>query len=392
MRSLGPVAALLTALALQPAHPLAQPPHVVDMAGARHILALWSDGTVTAMGLNSYGQTARPPDTSNTFQPPELVALPGKAIRVAAANFTSYALLEDGSVWAWGHGRVGELGVRLAGRDARHTPAAIGGLGNIVAIAAEGSHAMALAADGTVYGWGKLAQVLAPGQRVDIGVMQPLPIPSLHGVTRIVTTERTGLALTKTGRLLAWGVNNLGQLGLGTTSKVEPPTEVPTLREVTSMGTVTGAGVAVTADGRVWTWGHNGQAGLGNGQRADTMDPGQPTPQPVPGITDAIEVKVGPGIGRQIIVRRRAGALIGWGNSDWGQLGTGGVAFQARPMPIRLPAVTDIWTFGILSFARTTDGAMWFWGDRDAGRVLIGATGHQRSPAQMPMARLRPAP
>lgn len=158
------------------------------------------------------------------------------------------------------------------------------------------------------------------------------------------------------------------------------------------MGTVTGAGVAVTADGRVWTWGHNGQAGLGNGQRADTMDPGQPTPQPVPGITDAIEVKVGPGIGRQIIVRRRAGALIGWGNSDWGQLGTGGVAFQARPAPITLPAVTDIWTFGILSFARTTDGAMWFWGDRDAGRVLIGATGHQRSPAQMPMARLRPAP
>ena len=89
--------------------------------------------------------------------------------------------------------------------------------------------------------------------------------------------------------------------------------------------------------------GSNGQAGLGDGERADTADPARTTPQPVKGISDAVEVKAG-SYGRHFIVRRRNGTLIGWGNSDWGQLGAGiSGDFQPAPKPITLPGVEAYW-------------------------------------------------
>ncbi len=124
-----------------------------------------------------------------------------------------------------------------------------------------------------------------------------------------------------------------------------------------------GATVAVTRDGRVWSWGYNVHGGLGNGLYGESSDPGQPTPQPVKGINDAVEVKAG-SYGRHFIVRRRNGTLIGWGNSDWGQLGAGiSGDYQPTPTAIALPEVEAYWLGGNFSFARTQDGAIWFWGE-----------------------------
>lgn len=371
--------------------PAAQPPHIVEMAGSRHILMRWSDGTVSGMGDNRVGQLGQPRTASLTFEAPVRIALPGKAIQVMASNQTSYAVLEDGTVWAWGFGRNGELGVRLTGAEHRHVPGKVSGLSDVVGISAKEHEAMAVLADGSVRAWGQPPAAIAGGRRVDIGIHAPFVVQGLSDIVRIDSGSRHGLALTRDGRLMAWGQNTLGQLGLGRVSKLETPTEIPSLTNVVSMARVVGSGVAVTGDGRVWTWGHNGQAGLGNGERADTMDPGQPDPKPVAGITDAVEVKVGSDLGRQIIVRRRNGSLIAWGNTDWGQLGTGGVAFQPRPTPITLANVAGYWPFGIQTFARTNDGAMWFWGDDFTGLALTGVKRNQRAPVRVPLEKFRPA-
>lgn len=390
MRNLLSIVALAAIAATM--QPSAQTPHIVDMAGSRHILALWSDGTVTGMGDNRHGQLARPRTATLTFEPPAPIELPGKAIQVMASIDTSYAVLEDGTLWAWGLGASGELGVPLPkGVDARHTPTRVASLSNVVSVSAKEHEAMAVLADGTVRAWGKPPAILAKGRRVDLGIPEPFIVDGLADVVRVDSGSLHGVALTRDGRVLTWGRNHMAQLGLGQTSANEPPTMIPTLSDVTSVIRVGGAGVAVTRDGRVWTWGHNGQAGLGNGERADTMDPGQPTPQPVAGITDAVEVKAGSELGRQIIARRKNGTLIAWGNTDWGQLGTGGVAFQPRPTPITLKDVVGYWPFGIQTFARTGDGTMWFWGDNFTGLPLAGLKQNQRAPARVALERLRPA-
>ena len=388
-------AAVLVALTLagSAVHARQDPqPSVVQVAASLHILVLLSDGSVVGLGENRSGQLARPP-VIRRFLRAERIPLPTKAVQVAAGEDTSFALLDDGTVWAWGRGYSGELGVDLQGATNRYTPAPVPGLRDVTAIAGAASMAMAVLVDGTVRAWGELPTILTGGRTAYPGVFQPVPVAGLEHIVHVTCGGPFGFALTGQGRVLGWGANEQGFLGLGrATAEPQPPTELPTLKDVVSIEVGASATAAVTRDGRVWTWGQNQQANLGNGLHGDVSDPGQATPQPVKGINDAVEVKTG-SYGRHVLVRRRNGTLIGWGNSDWGQLGAGITSdFQPVPTPIKLPGVEAYWLGGNFSFARTKNGALWFWGEESAARRLVGAKGNQRVPAEVAPDKILPAP
>ena len=365
------------------------PASVVEIAASLHVLVLLSDGSVVALGGNRSGQLGRPKGIRG-FLPAERVPLPAKAVQVAAGEDTSFALLDDGTVWAWGRGFSRTLGVDLSGATERHTPEPIPKLQGVSQVVADGNTAMAVMSDGTVRAWGELPAFLTGGRAVYPGVSPPMPLPGLENIVRITGAPSMGFALTKDGRAIGWGQNSHGSVGLGhLTPEPQRPTELP-LKDVVSIATVRGAAAAVTRDGRVWTWGDNGQAGLGNGLRSETPNSDQATPQPVKGISDAVEVKAG-SYGRHFIVRRRNDTLIGWGNSDWGQLGAGIAGFfQPTPKAIALPGVEACWLGGNFSFARTKDGAIWFWGEESGAQGLLGVKGQQRVPAKVPMEKLLP--
>lgn len=373
----------------------AQGPTVTQIAASWHILALLSDGTVSAAGNNRSGQLGRPKAGlgSLRFLPAARVDLPGKAVQVATGDEdASYALLEDGTVWAWGLGVSNNLGVRLSGARERHTPGQVPGLTGATRIVAYNASVMAVMQDGTVRAWGAVPPLLTGGDRVFPGVATPIVIAGLANVSDVAVGPSGGYALTRDGRVFAWGSNLKGELGTGRAAFEERgPALVPGVSDVVSIATANGAAVAVTRDGRVWSWGSNEQGGLGHGTQADVSEPGQPTPAVATGISDAVEVKAGT-FGRQFIVRRRNSTLIGWGNSDWGQLGAGVSGdFQLKPTPIKLPDVEAYWLGGNFSFARTKDGAMWFWGEQAAASGLLGVRGHQRLPARVPLSKLIPS-
>jgi alpha-tubulin suppressor-like RCC1 family protein len=386
-------AALLGLAFLPVRDPLtAQAPTVRQIAASWHVLVLLSDGSVTALGENRFGQLGRPPGAPLRFLPPARVELPAKAVQVAASDdYASYALLEDGTVWAWGHGASNNLGVRLTGARGRHTPSQVPGLTGVARIVANKASAMAVMQDGSVRAWGEMPEFLTGGQRVFPGVAAPIVINGLVNVIDIAGGPFGGYALTRDGRVHAWGSNIKGELGTGTAAvEVRGPALVPGVSDVVSIATVNGAAVAVTRDGRVWSWGSNEQGGLGRGTQADVNEPGQPTPAVVPGITDAVDVQAGTQ-GRHFIVKRRNGTLIGWGNSDWGQLGAGVSGdFQLKQTPIKLPDVEAYWLSGNCSFARTKDGTIWFWGEESIAQGLLGQRANQRIPVRVPMTRLIP--
>ena len=67
-----------------------------------------------ALGEDRSGAT-RPAKGTSRFFPAGRVPLPSKAVHIAAGEDTSFALLDEGTVWAWGRGFYGTLGVDLKG-------------------------------------------------------------------------------------------------------------------------------------------------------------------------------------------------------------------------------------------------------------------------------------
>lgn len=131
--------------------------------GLSYSLALAKDGTVWAWGRNSYGQLGDGTTTTSSL-PVQVKGSAGtgtlSGITAIAANYMqSFALAEDGTVWAWGRNNYGQLGDGTITNSSLpvqvKNSAGTGVLSGITAIIAGGHHTLALAEDGTVWAWGR---------------------------------------------------------------------------------------------------------------------------------------------------------------------------------------------------------------------------------------------
>ncbi len=176
----------------------------------RHGLAVLDDGTVRAWGDNDVGQLG---DGTTDFRltPVPVVGLTN-VIAVAAGLVHSLALLDDGTVCAWGGGE---------GATPQHTPVPVVGLTNVIAVAAGEYHNLALLGDGTVRGWGlDLYGYLGTGLTTAIQ-LTPVPVVGLTNVIAVAAGTFHTLALLNDGTVRALGLNGLGQLGDGAITEAQ---------------------------------------------------------------------------------------------------------------------------------------------------------------------------
>ena len=118
---------------------------VRSVAGAyHHTLALLEDGTVRAFGLNDCGQLGNG-ETTTTSSPVEVkglrnvreIAATGGGGDTSPGNFGhSLAVLDDGTLWAWGCNNSGELG--LGSNEGRIVPVQVPGLSGVRHVTAGG--------------------------------------------------------------------------------------------------------------------------------------------------------------------------------------------------------------------------------------------------------------
>jgi alpha-tubulin suppressor-like RCC1 family protein len=166
---------------------------------------------------------------------------------VAAAGHHTLALMRDGTVLAWGSNGNGQLG------DGTNSwagpPVKVSGLTDAVAIAAGDDstavisvrgnggiapqesriaieHSLALRRDGTVWAWGDNAYgELGNGTKSSSNV--PVQVEGLTGATAITAGNPSfGVAIKTDGTVWAWGNNEMGQLGNGTTNSSNAPVQV----------------------------------------------------------------------------------------------------------------------------------------------------------------------
>ena len=174
-----------------------------------------------------------------------------KAVAVGAGNNHSFAVDEDGVVWAWGINAKGQLGTGVG--DLRvdgevMTPKKViglskeelGGETSVVEIAGGDLHTLFLTSDGRVFACGLSEEgrlgldddddAFADRKFPDF-LPEPvhIPFPDSHEddpVVHVACGTNNNLAVTKDGALYSWGRQVVGELGLGHDEDVKTPAVV----------------------------------------------------------------------------------------------------------------------------------------------------------------------
>ena len=375
------IASCVTMFASTPRSPRAVEADTIrDIAPGGGVLVVKTDGSVHTWGRSANG----------AIQVPTLVPLPERALRVAVGGsdlgqFTGYAVLENGSVVAWGSNEEGQLGNAAAGTSVAlgvypkpsSTPVKVTSLSSIIDVTAGDKHALALTRDGTVWAWGRRDDgALGDGDALPKGSLRmlsagaPLQVPVLRDIVQIASGRLHNLALTRDGHVLSWGMNKSGELGNGTRTTGWIPALVPGLDHVVAIaagngGNNGGVSGALRDDGTVWMWGTNSSSMIGNSASATEPDDGAAfhgVPEVVRGVTGAKQISIGSG---HVAVVLADGSVRMWGHNGYGEIGIGKTSgeYVLRPARVHtISAVVGIYLGTMRSYAVTADGALWVWG------------------------------
>jgi alpha-tubulin suppressor-like RCC1 family protein len=204
---------------------------------------------------------------------------------IAAGAFSAYAIRDNGTAWAWGDDSFGQLGTG-SGSGVVATPQELTRLTHVVAIAASTSDGYALLGDGTVWAWGdnSLGELggggcgPAPAGRPDtcLGSSVPQRVPDLTEVVAIAAGGDSVYALRRDGSVWAWGDDEFGELGDGVRRLDEgAPVKVRGLSHVVAIAAGSCSGYALLGDRTVWAWGRGDSGQLGDGSTSDRSIPVQ---------------------------------------------------------------------------------------------------------------------
>lgn len=265
-------------------------------AGNDHSVALKSDGTVWTWGNNASGQLGDNTTTNRSSAVQVLAGASGCATNlcnitaIAAGISFTVALKSDGTVWAWGVNGSGQLGDGTT--TSRSTPVQVSGLTNITAIAVGSfsNHALALKNDGTLWAWGtnttgQLGDNTTTNRTTPVQVLTGASgcATNLCNITSMTTGSNFSLAVKSDGSVWGWGDNTQSQLADGTTTQRNTPVQILTgasgcttyLCNVTKVTAGVTYSIALKSDGTVWGWGLNSSGQLGDNSTTNRTTPVQ---------------------------------------------------------------------------------------------------------------------
>jgi len=378
---------------------------IVEIAsGARHSLAIDSNGKVYAWGHNSSGQLGNN-STVNALTPVAVQAPADKnIIQVSGGGWSgasSSALTSNGTVYSWGRDFDGQLGDGTNNDSYVPVITTI----NLVDTPSIPTHVMAKPGDTTAtISW--QAPIVSGGQNITGYVLQYQVIgasswTTVNVVAAATSHTTTGLTNDQTYRIRLAAKTTAGTGDFSNVVLVTPHAK-PAITNVSPaigpiaggqnvtitgtnfvlknkkiMQTVNGNGysLALSADGTVYAWGRNEYGQLGNGVTA--------TNSPIP-----VAVKTtGTSMDGKTIMQVAAGAthslalatdgtIYAWGKNEYGQLGNDStinspipVAVKTAGTPMDGKKIIQIHAGYEHSLALASDGTVYTWGRNNYGQL-----------------------
>ncbi len=281
----------------------------------------------------------------------------------------------NGTLWAVGTNNFGQLGDNSITN--KTTPVQIGTANNWEKVIAGSMYSLALQTNRSLWGWGRNNHAQF-GNGKNKNTPQPLDTTMLWRKATSSTAYQSGhtLAIKDDGTLWAWGQNNDGQLGNGSTyTHAVLPIQISADTTWHSIANGFFFSVATKTDGTLWTWGRNGRGQLGLGSFIFRKT----TPTQVG--TDSTWTMVSAGSEFALAIKNN-GTLWAWGYNYNGQLGDG--TTTTRHTPIQVGTDTN-WVYinagAKHSFGIKSDSTLWSWGSDQHGQV--GRNGNLRVPMQI---------
>lgn len=207
----------------------------------------------------------------------------------------------------------------------------------------------------------------------------PQPAPAVPAQAQISAGTSHTCGVRADGRVLCWGDNYHGELGLGDTTNRTVPTAVPGLADVRSVSAGGDTTCALARDGTVSCWGDNFRGQVGDG----TVNNERATPGRVVGLSDVAALSTGP---LHSCVIRNDRTVACWGMGSLGEMGDGAATVD-NPVPVAVPGLDQVTSISAgLSHtcAVRSDGSVFCWGDNSEGAIGDGTHTRRLSPTGVP--------
>jgi alpha-tubulin suppressor-like RCC1 family protein len=235
-------------------------------AGSNHSAAVTNDGRLFVWGDNScYQLGLKLTPTPLKVKLPTLIPLPSPVVDVACGSAHFVVLTESHGLFVWGANYAAQLGLRHT--IPKTTPTRLGFPENLQVsrVFAGIQYSMFLTTDGSVY-WCGRNNFSGDSNDEDERPNSPKFLFRRKNISELACGGNHVLVLLDDNRLLVWGDNKEGQLGIAKFTKVKAPLKRLKFfqdKKILSIGAGNSFSWALTGTKQLYLWGCNREGQLG---------------------------------------------------------------------------------------------------------------------------------
>jgi len=315
-------------------------------------------------------------------------------LTISAGYNHSMAIKDDGTLWAWGDGYNGALGLNDSGAP-KYSPTQVGALTTWLKVSTGYQFTLAIKNDGTLWSWGRnnFGQLGLGGT---VAMSSPTQVGSATDWRLIAAGQNHAIGISSQ-YMYGWGYNFSGQVGDNSkTTRTTPTIHNTPFQQGTydngtgwqsiSAGIQHSAGVFIGGGGTqrtLYVWGFGPQLGL-NGVTVYRSTPDQVGSPGNDWYTTLATVSCG---GEATAITTTDGKLWTWGSGAYGALGQNSSINRSSPVQVAGTTWLNASFHGSYSIgsmvATKTNGTLWSWGGNWTGQLGHNDTVHKSSPVQV---------